>query len=459
MPGYYSFELATRGARSGSGVAGSGSVDPVAEPSFVSNIPDITFVQGAADSESLLPYVSGFNSTLHQMTLSAGSLPADVTLDPDGALDYGGTGPTATATGLQITIVDTARADFLARAAACSFATDWSEYADAAAAYNGSACYSANKNPSQGATFTNAFELITTAGHVTGGKALRLWHGKNGQGAGTIDNQFWVMIFNGGKTTGAASASYKTKAYVQLVIWVDAFFDYYWRRAVANGGDGTTPKAFIIDYEGGSATQGEVVVDNQFSRGFVTTYRHTGTFTAALISQSRSTPANSLNFAWQPAVDRGTPATVTTQNQWEQRYGPCYDGMTGGSSQASLLSAQGVPDPDAAMGGIAWNRGGRTVVEIEVDLANDRIRTWAAHYGQSPLLIADTDLDDLGSALVGSRVKTLGTGWNAVHLSNLAFQADWENNPGAPLVYTDYAEVLFSGTPINFPGGFTLPGV
>ena len=44
-------------------------------------------------------------------------------------------------------------------------AENWSSYADAAAAYNSAGCYGANKNPSQGATFTNAFEIVTDAGH------------------------------------------------------------------------------------------------------------------------------------------------------------------------------------------------------------------------------------------------------------------------------------------------------
>lgn len=426
------------------------------EPTWIGT-PAPQFTDNADGTYSVIPFTSGFNTALDQFVHSGVTLPTNVTVNPADGYVKSGASSVQVASGAYLTITDTPLGDFTKRMKGATYSTNWSEYADAAAAYNGAACYGANKNPGQGSTFTNAFELVTD--HGKSGKAMRLWHGKNGQGAGTIDNQYWAMLFNGGKTAGEATSSFRTKAYVQVVVWVDAMFDYYWKKSVAAGGGGVTPKAFIVDYDAGTATQGEVVVDNQFSRGFVTTYRHTGSSSAVLVAQARSTPANGSNFAWQPAIDRGTPAVITTQNQWEQRYGPCYDGMTGGTSQASLLSTQGVPDPDAAIGGVPWNRGGYTVVELELDLAADRIRTWAAKYGEAPVLVADTMKDDLGTAVFGSRVKPLGVGWNALFLSNLAFEADWENNPGAPLAFIDYPEIGFSRNPIRFPGGFYLPGV
>jgi hypothetical protein len=64
------------------------------------------------------------------------------------------------------------------------------------------------------------------------------------------------------------------------------------------------------------------------------------------------------------------------------------------------------------------------------------------------------------SANFGSRVGSQGTGWSALTLSNLVYTATGAQNPGYPTdAYTDYSEIIFHPNPINFPGGFTLPGV
>jgi hypothetical protein len=344
-------------------------------------------------------------------------------------------------------------ADWRSRSAGAMFAENWSAYADAAAAYN-AVCYAANKNPSMGSTFTNAYEIVTTPGHVLSGKALRLWHGKNNYGsAGVIDNQWWIMLFNGAKSNPAAA--YRTKIYIQVCAWTNEIFDYYWLRS---GGTVPNGKLFIVDFEGGSASTGEVVIDNRANRGFPTCYRITDSGSFQYIERATATPVNGANYAWQNAIDRGTPAVVATQNDWERRYGPCYSGMTGGSSQSLPLSAQGVPDPDAAIGGVPWNRGGITVVELEIDLPNDRIRYWVAPYGSSPVLCGDSRLDNNngGRARLGTRVKPNGVGWNAIHLSNLNYLADGANNPNYPLAYIDYAELIISESPIRFPGGYAV---
>jgi hypothetical protein len=172
--------------------------------------------------------------------------------------------------------------------------------------------------------------------------------------------------------------------------------------------------------------------------------------------QTRATQQYSSNVQWQPAVDNGTP--LSDENSYQRRYGPFSYGMTGGTSQASKLSTQGVPDPEAAMGGVAWNRGGITVVEVEVDLANDRGRWWAAPHGVAPKLLGDTGT---GGASFGSRVDGQapnGTGWSVLSLTNLIYTANGTQNPGYPLSSIDYAEIIVSSKPINFPGGFALPG-
>ena len=356
----------------------------------------------------------------------------------------------------------TIAADWTARSTALgvTHAENWSGYANAAEAYNNPRTGGWNKNPANPTTFNNAFELITTPGHALSGKALRLWHGKNGYGfAGTIDNQYMCIPFNGNRNTVAGqypTGAYLTKAYVQVCFWTDAFLDYYWKL-----GDGSTggSKIFIIDNWDTTATTGELVVTDRYNRQFVQAYRITSRGGSAGLERSISTPANSSNFKWQNAVDNGTP--LTDQNSYKKRYGPLYAGMTGGSSQASKLSTQGVPDPDAAQGGVAFNRGGTTVVEVELDLPNDRCRVWAAWHGNAPKLICDSLLDDgnMGRALWGARVGSRGTGWSGIWLSNLIYTATGAQNPGYPTdAYTDYSEIVISQNPINFPGGFALPG-
>jgi hypothetical protein len=355
--------------------------------------------------------------------------------------------------------------DWLARstAAGVTHAENWSSYADAAAAYYAASCYGANKKPDMGATFTNAFELVTTPGHVLSGKALRLWHGKNNYGdSGTIDNQYWIIPFNGNKNALAGqypNGAYLTKVYFQVCIYVDAHINYLWRL-----GDGSTggSKFFIIDYHGGSATQGEWVVNNDSNTGFVTAYRHTGAQTAARVHRTRSGTGLSggPDFQWQNGIDAGAPANPMTGSQWQQRHGPFHYTTPRPSSQSTPLSSQGVPNADAAVAGVYWKRGGITVIEVELDLAADRGRMWGAHHGSPPRLICDTTLDDTkgGAAQFGDRVKSTGTGWNAVHLSNLIYTATGAQNPNYPTdAYIEYCELIFSQKPINFPGGFALP--
>ena len=286
------------------------------------------------------------------------------------------------------------------------------------------------------------------------GKALRLWHGKNNYGAaGDIDNQAWGVMCNGNRNN--IPGAYKTKLYFQCCIWVDAYIDYFWR--LGDGSAGTT-KFFIIDDWDKTSSAGEFVVDNQYNRQFLHCYRKVPSGGSPDVVRHIATPVNNDNYLWQNAIDNKTP--LTDQGSYERCYGPMAYGMTGGNSQTSKLSTQGVPDPDAAIGGVALKRGGITVVEVMLDLAADRVKVWAAHHGQAPKLINDTVMDNNtgGKALLGTRVGSQGTGWSAVTLSNLVYTASGAQNPNYPTdAYTDYVELIFAPNPINFPGGYTLP--
>lgn len=306
------------------------------------------------------------------------------------------------------------------------------------------------KNPGMGATWTNAWEIITTPGHVLSGKALRAWHGKNNYGsAGTIDNQWACIPFSGNPNNVAAG--YVTEFYFQMCVWVDSFFNYFWKL-----GDGSVGgiKVFILDQWDTSATTGEVVITNQYNYGFVTGYHSVG----PSFDRAQNTPGYTPNYAWQPAIDNGTPLDATIASYF-RRYGPMGYGMyPNGLNQASKLTSQGVPNPDATSGGVAWNIGGITVVEVYVKLntpGNSIVKAWAAKYGNAPKKIIDATGVNLGS-----RVGSLGTGWSGVTLSNLIYTATGAQNPNYPTdAYIDYVEFIVSRSPINFPGGFALTGV
>jgi hypothetical protein len=356
-----------------------------------------------------------------------------------------------------------AAADWAARSAGAFHAQNFAAFTNAAevhAFYNVGAMVGrlCPKNPSMGSTWTNAFELVTTAGHAGFGKAFRLWHGKNNYGsAGTIDNQWFTIPCNGDGTNIAAA--YKTKLYVQFSVWVDSFVDYYWHLA-SNDMPYGGAKFVIIDNFDATATVGEFVITNDLNRGFITAYRDVSGGGSAPLVRSLATPVNNFNFAVNNAINNGT--ALTDQASYERRYGPVIYGMSGGTSQATRLRTQGVPDPDAAAGTVVWNRGGITTIECELDLANDRLRYWAAVYGQAPKLIGDTNLDNTNGnkAQVGSRIGSNGVGWSAMTLSNLIYTATGAANPNYPTdAYTDYSEIIFHPSPINFPGGHALPGL
>jgi hypothetical protein len=306
------------------------------------------------------------------------------------------------------------------------------------------------RNPTMGALWTNSWELVTTAGHMASGKALRMYFGKNFYGdPGGIDNQWWGFPLNGNGNNIAGA--FTTHFFIQMTIWTDSFINYYWK--LGDGSLGGTKFFGLDQYNGLSAgDHGEVVITNQYNLGFVTGYdQTTGSRDWA---RGQVTPGNNSNYAIQPAIDRGT-ALDSTDASYFRRYGPFYYGMYGALNQASLLSAQGVPNVNAAIGGIAWNRGGKTVIEVECDYPNRRLRCWAAHHGNAPTLLFDSGP---GGAFNYSMTFPNGEGWSGVTLTNLIYTATGAQNPGYPAdAYTDYSEMIISSNPINFPGGFTLP--
>ena len=89
--------------------------DPI--PSWIST-PTPNFIYGVANTYDLTQHVSNFNSSNYQMQLTSGTLPAQVTLDPNGSYVYAGGGSVTSESWLVLTIVNSASADWTQRSTA-----------------------------------------------------------------------------------------------------------------------------------------------------------------------------------------------------------------------------------------------------------------------------------------------------------------------------------------------------
>ena len=336
-------------------------------------------------------------------------------------------------------------ADFQQRIAGCVWSENWANYSNAQQAATSPGFWGSNTPPSS-PNFPNVFQIVTTPGHVLSGKALRVTWNPGAEGN-------WTLFLGGNRNN--IPSNYFTKFYIQMICY-PAIMDYSFKE---NGGAQGTPKLCIVDYHNSSSNAGEMVLTNQDCHGFVTAYtRHTNGASNGLY-KPRATSGFSLNNQMQNAIDRGTPTSLTSDNAYQQRYGPFTQGMTGGHNQGTL-STQGTPDPDARIGGAHWNIGSLIVLEIEVQLTPNRARYWWAPYSASspvaPILVADTNLSTAGEHSFGTRNDGTGIGWSGVQLTNFTTNSGSTNNP-SPNNYTDWAELIFSTQPIRFPGGFSLP--
>lgn len=305
-------------------------------------------------------------------------------------------------------------------------------------------------------TMSNPTRLTLESEHALSGKTLRV-HTFPEDGA--VSHGFQSTL-DGVRTSVRPPTLYK-RLYVQIVLWGDDFFNWPFKSNATNA-----PKLFILDrspqYAGSmhspSANPGEVVIDNQFTYGFIHSYRRLTDSGNNFQGFERSRPStvNNFNFSWHPSVDNGGP--TANQNDYERRYGPYWQGMSGTNQAAGTrLTTQfpgGFPDPDAAAGSIAWNRGGYTVLEVFVDYDADRAQIWAAHYGNPPKLIIDSRDDDLDAAHFNKRSDIQG--WDGYHLTTFRTQGIAE--PGVrPAMFVDYVEVITSTNPIPFPGHLSTP--
>jgi len=237
-----------------------------------------------------------------------------------------------------------------------------------------------------------------------------------------------------------------TTTYYQFSIYTpEAFLRY--KPTHSNGSGGW--KSMIASHTSGSNQTNEVVVQDIDRRGVPQVYWQDGTqFVAGAVSAN--TPCNPGNFEFNNAVDRGAPATITTCDQYESRYGLLYDNPShpGGTNSAPAGSdsfAAGFPYAKALIAAPTWKINGWNTILLRVTIgtlgtASSTIEMWHAQTGS-----AYTKLCSLTNVLLG----TANGGHNCVWL--LPYETARNPNSVPQDTFVCYAESIASTQFINAP--------
>jgi hypothetical protein len=360
-------------------------------PSWTST-PAPTFIYGTASSYDLTQHVSNFNSANHQMTLYTGTLPAQVTLDPDGSYVYAGGGSVTSVSGISIQIVDSGAADWTARSAGSAFAnrldtqTAIDAYAFADYYLPRLPVLSTTVKPS-GASGSMRFQRLT--GDTSSACLAKIPFGVTyGEG-----QTFWV--------------SYR--------IYADAASLFQpWPTE-----DVTGRKIGIISATLQSNLNHELVVQDTNQSSRVYGYYQDGNVTAVHVGTSLSTSANSGDFA-EPYTDRsitshsgafvsypltgtnpdsGSSWSTDTYSQERAKYGYLYSAY---STPGTSDTRPGLGDPISGVfryWPAEWITITQRVVCGTANSFNSRWTVWAARENGPYALMWDKQNIRLGSAL------------------------------------------------------------
>jgi hypothetical protein len=264
----------------------------------------------------------------------------------------------------------------------------------------------------------------------------------------------------------AGNSEYKSvikhEFYVQFAVYADQLYRDFWYGTSGSpylwGG-----KIAIVESPDSSFDYGEVVLTRvpRAPGGFVQLYRLEGPSPAG---------GGSVNQFWlyYPSVndwvingmfDRGTPS-VTSVDSMQRRHGLNY----GNGPLGHAYNASNVEDADiefADQPRLVAN--GWTVFEIyvkQVSSGKSVVKMWMAPYGEPPVLVSgamDANLPYIGS-MDGSNNYPREI-YSGLQLTNYHNQ-----DQGTPLwpaegqdTFISYAEIIASESPIDFPGGHTLP--
>ena len=247
--------------------------------------------------------------------------------------------------------------------------------------------------------------------------------------------------------------THKRTFYYQFQVYIPRYvLDH--RFATVNDFGLAERKFAIIQAPDRSFSTGEVVVTNYAFRWFVTAYYFSGTGVKTFDKMWVTKPSDcngSPEYGWQNAIDagpqsNGSQTDATSCALFKRRYGPMNYSFSGTTDYgAGTLSAQGNPDPDAALNGVTWVPDDWNVIEVYVDDepgTNDTVKIWHARRGNPPkLLISSTGID------LGDDPRNY-TGVQLVpRLEEMA------PDPTRQDTYTIYDEVIASDNFIEFPGG------
>lgn len=211
-------------------------------------------------------------------------------------------------------------------------------------------------------------------------------------------------------------------------------------------------KQSIISSYAASFQQNEVVVQNTRSRGFIQAYHQSGAGTDAF-DELRNTPCQASNFALQPAIDAGVPASPSTCLEYANRYGPIWqygDGNDnpGPTNASGTAESQGHPRSEAAFAGVTYppNGGWITVLQrIKVGTwgtPSSEVDIWVAQDGENYVQIISETGTQLGD-------PTPQLGFDALWL--LPFETNKAANTKGVDTFVLYDEVIVSTQFINAP--------
>jgi hypothetical protein len=261
----------------------------VSDATWSGIVPAISFTQGstAGSPYDLTQYTSNFNTSLHQMAVTSGTLPSGVTLNPTGSYVYNGSGAAASATPIVLTIQDTAEADWLARSGAAGV-TYFQDFRNAATVTpfffdnglgevaSGYISRVTNEGLTGGAClrFISPAAYTGTASHVFRHPLNSAWT-TNSQHFGTTPFWFsWRMKINSGRinSTGGGWKFFNLASF-----------------SINDGG-----------LSGQSNTTAEIVGQDTYCRGFPQAYYQDG---SGFASFEQNGPGGDINF--QNARDAG----------------------------------------------------------------------------------------------------------------------------------------------------------
>jgi len=298
------------------------------------------------------------------------------------------------------------------------------------------------KNAAKTQQITNATDLIASAFQTNGTAAYIAWDTVNklsGNGALRMN----MAAANSGAYSGysitwdgiglTTKNTPKHQFYVQFAIYADSVYrNFYYGSAAVWGG-----KLAIIQSPDRSFEPSEIVIRRDpRAGGFLQSYRYTDAGAEAF---SLSWPSLS-NYQYLSFYDAGSP-TVTNDATLRQRYGNDYHGLS--DTAGTDTNYQSAP---------RLSSNGWYVIEVYVDQINDIVKIWGAPYGSAPTLIMGGM--NAGIAPVGYLDSAGAQLYTGMQLTN--YPNSVTNWPGSD-TFICYSEVIGSDSPINFPGGYSIP--